>query len=93
MAAYSIIALAFKDDNKWRLHDGNNTISVSIEDQKFLSDVNENKISFSKGDILICRVRTKQWSTSVGLKTEYVVLEVIDHRSPPRQIPMNFEES
>ena len=56
-----------------------------------LANLNENQISFSKGDILFCRVRTKQWSTTQGLKTEYEVLEVLDHKPPSRQIPMNFE--
>src|SRR5579862_4489431 len=53
-AAYSIVALAFKDDNKWRLHDGNSTISVQMKDDVFRRKVEENLISFSKGDILRC---------------------------------------
>jgi len=31
-AAYSIVSLAFKEDNRWRLNDGNDVISVSITD-------------------------------------------------------------
>lgn len=52
--AFSIISLAFKEDNKWRLYDGNTQISALIEDEAFLARVNANLIAFAKGDILIC---------------------------------------
>ncbi len=47
--AFSIVSLAFKDDNKWRLHDGTSTIHATITDAGFLSRVNNSQISFSKG--------------------------------------------
>jgi len=31
-SAFSIVSLAFKEDNKWRLHDGNTQISAIITD-------------------------------------------------------------
>lgn len=85
-AAYSIISLAFKDDNKWRLHDGNSTISVQMKDNVFRGKVEENLISFSKGDILKCKVKTIQYRTVDGLKTEYEVLEVIEHMPAAKQM-------
>ena len=85
-AAYSIISLAFKDDNKWRLHDGNSTISVQMKDDAFRVKVEENLVSFSKGDILKCKVKTIQWRTLDGLKTEYEVLEVIEHMPAAKQM-------
>jgi hypothetical protein len=85
-AAYSIVSLAFKDDNKWRLHDGNSSISVLIKDEVFLSKVDKSRISFSKGDILMCRVKKTQWQTETGLKTEYEVIEVKEHRPSPKQL-------
>jgi hypothetical protein len=85
-AAYSIIALAFKDDNKWRLYDGNSTINVTITDENFQKRVDQNIISFSKGDILRCKVRTTQWRTQNGLKTEYEVFEVTEHLPAARQL-------
>lgn len=91
-AAYSIISLAFKEDNKWRLYDGNSIISVSMEDENFLRKVDENLISFAKGDVLLCRVRTKQFRTNTGLKTEYTVLKVNEHKTAARQIPLPFED-
>ncbi len=85
-AAYSIFALAFKDDNKWRLHDGNSTISVQMKDDVFRRKVEENLISFSKGDILRCRVKATQWRSDNGLKTEYEVLEVVEHIPAAKQM-------
>lgn len=85
-AAYSIISLAFKDDNKWRLYDGSSTISVVISDEDFRKKVDHNTISFAKGDILRCRIRTTQWRTATGLKTENEVLEVKEHIQAARQL-------
>lgn len=85
-AAYSIVSLAFKEDNKWRLYDGNSTISVTMTDEDFLYQVDNNLISFAKGDILICDVKTIQYRTDVGLKTEHQVLKVIEHKTAARQL-------
>lgn len=87
-SAFSIISLAFKEDNKWRLNDGSNAISASINDADFLSKVDANLISFSKGDILVCDVRVVQKQTESGLKTEYTVVHVIEHRPATRQLPL-----
>lgn len=87
-AAYSIVSLAFKESNKWRLYDGNATISVLIKDSDFLSKVDRNLISFTKGDVLICEVKVTQWQTMQGLKTEYEVLKVKEHKSVLRQIDL-----
>lgn len=92
-AAYSIISLAFKDDNKWRLHDGNSTISVTIKDEDFLKKVDDNQVSFSKGDVLLCRVSTVQYRSDSGLKSEYTVLKINEHRKGARQIQLPFDEA
>lgn len=85
-AAYSIISLAFKEDNKWRLYDGNSTIHTLVKDEDFLRRVENNLISFSKGDILICAVKTIQYRNISGLRTEYEVLKVLEHRPAARQL-------
>jgi len=87
-SAFSIISLAFKDDNKWRLSDGPNAISAAIEDSDFRARVDSNQISFSKGDILLCDVRVVQTQTDQGLKTEYTVVRVVEHRPAARQLPL-----
>jgi hypothetical protein len=90
-SAFSIISLAFKEDNKWRLNDGTNAISAAIEDEDFLSKVDANQIAFSKGDILICDVRVLQKQTDAGLKTEYTVVRVVEHRPAVRQLPLPLQ--
>ena len=86
--SFSIVSLAFKEDNKWRLSDGNATFSVSILDENFIKKVNNDLVSFSKGDILVCKIRIRQWQTEKGAKTEYDVIQVIEHRKGPRQISL-----
>jgi hypothetical protein len=90
ISVFSIISLAFKEDNKWRLNDGTNAISATIDDADFLSKVDANQIAFSKGDILLCKVRVVQKQTDTGLKTEYTVERVIEHRPGVRQLPLPF---
>ena len=79
--AFSIVSLAFKNDNKWRLSDGSNTFSVSMKDDNFRSRVDNNEVAFSKSDVLVCDLRTIQWLTASGVKTEYEVVRVVEHRS------------
>ena len=90
-AAYSIVSLAFKEDNKWRLHDGQNQISATISDESFLRRVDQNLISFAKGDVLICEVKFTQKQTGKGLVTEHIVERVIEHRPAPRQLELRID--
>jgi hypothetical protein len=85
-AAYSIVSLAFKEDNKWRLFDGNNQINATISDEDFLSRVDKSQIRFAKGDILICEVTVEQVQSASGLKTNYAVTKVIEHKPALRQL-------
>ncbi|MDR6770355.1 hypothetical protein [Azospirillum sp. BE72] len=89
-AFFSIVAVTFKDGNKWRLSDGQNTIGVTMADEEFLGRVNRNEVAFAKGDILHCRLLTEQWRTADSLRTEYTVLKVLDYRSAARQLPLPF---
>lgn len=90
-SAFSIVSLAFKEDNKWRLFDGNTQISATISDNDFLHRVEMNQVSFSKGDILICDVRVTQKRTLEGLRTDYVVERVVEHRPAARQLPLPLQ--
>lgn len=86
--AFSIVSLAFKDDNKWRLHDGSNTVHAAISDTGFLTKVDTSQINFAKGDMLLCEVRIRQWQTMSGAKTDYEVVRVLEHRTPGRQLSL-----
>ena len=89
--AFSIISLAFKENNKWRLTDGDNTFSVLMKDAEFQHKVDNNQIAFSKGDVLVCDLRTVQWQIEDGIKSEYEVIRVVAHRAA-RQLSF-FNES
>jgi hypothetical protein len=92
-AAFSIIPLAFKEENKWRLYDGNTQISGRIDDEGFQQRVDSSQVAFSKGDILLCDVKITQKRTDHGLSTEYVVEKVVEHRPAARQLPLPFDET
>ncbi len=57
-----------------------NNFSVTIKDEDFLKKVANDEISFAKNDILVCEIRIKQWQIAEGLKTDYELLKVIEHR-------------
>lgn len=88
--ALSIRSLAFQEGNKWRLFDGQNVITATIEDREFIERVDQNLIRFAKGDVLICEVRTVQTQSRDGLKTEHTVLRVLEHKPAPSQIYLPF---
>ena len=61
-AAFSILSLAFKEDNKWRLHDGNSAISALILDERFIRRVNNERscrLAFAKGGMPMCVVHRR----------------------------------
>src|SRR5690606_27594307 len=89
-AAFSIVSLAFKDENKWRLHDGNNTIYATIKDEDFMRKVESNEVSFRKSDVLICEVEDVSSRDESGLKTEHFVIKVLEHKPAMRQISMTM---
>ena len=89
--ALSLVSVVFKEGNKWRLTDGTSEFLVTIKDERFLKDIDEAAVTFSKRDILVCELRTIQWQTFAGLITEHEVLKVLEHRTA-RQLMLLSEE-
>ena len=85
--AFSIVSLAFREGNKWRLTDGHATFSVFMRDRDFQNKVDNNELAFSKSDVLVCDMRTVQWQTLQGVKTEYEIVAVNKHL-PARQLEL-----
>lgn len=85
-AAFTIRELSFDEDGLWRLFDGSNPVKVRIEDERFLSQIENDEIRFAKHDVLVCLVHFVQRRTGRGLENEHTVLEVIDHIPAPRQL-------
>lgn len=69
----------FKEGNKWKFFDGQNSFYADIEDEAFLERVNKGIERFGKGDRLIVRLRIRQVSTFDSLRMERTVIEVLDH--------------
>lgn len=90
---FSIVALTFREENKWRLFDGAATVYATMADAEFLARVDRNIETFTKGDLLICLVRVRQWQTASGARTEYEVTRVMEHRSGARQLPLPMEDA
>lgn len=84
--------IAFQDDNKWKFSDGSNKFFAEMKDIAFIERIQSNDIAFRKDDILKARILMKQKLTAAGLKPEYQVLEVLDHRSAHRQLELPFKK-
>jgi hypothetical protein len=89
---FSIRTLSFQEGNKWTLFDGEgqSSYSVKITDREFLQRVHDNREFFSEGDILKIRLKTIQYKTTKGLKTEYEATKVLGHETPKKSIQIEF---
>lgn len=87
-ANYRIMSAAFEPQIKWRLFDGTNKIMASIKDKAFLRDVEAGLVTFTNGDAIKARMRLRQWTGPEGLKSEFEVVEVVEHikRHPSTQL-------
>ena len=84
IAELEVISPVFRDNNKWRLTDGNAVYNVKIVDDDFLEKVKRHQITFGKGDILKVLLQQTTRKTTAGLKTSYTVLEVLENATPPK---------
>ena len=85
--ALIIEAPVFKEDNKWRFSDGQQSFYANVEDTTFLARVNLGE-RFGKGDILICDVRINQQQTGMKLSAERTIVRVREHRVGPTQMEL-----
>ncbi|KVU24589.1 hypothetical protein WK57_34200 [Burkholderia ubonensis] len=74
-------SVVFKDGNKWRVHDGTYPFFAALDDEEFLAKVNAGE-RFGKGDVLVVDLRQIQIIGDDGLKNEYRILKVHEHRAP-----------
>lgn len=77
-----IESAVFKDDNKWRFSDGGTPFFAEIADPDFLARINSGDERFGKNDVLIVDLRRIQSVTDNGLKLEFSVIKVHEHREP-----------
>lgn len=74
-------SVVFKDGNKWRVHDGTYPFFAALDDEEFLAKVNAGE-RFGKGDVLVVDLRQIQIIGDDGLKNEYRIIKVHEHRAP-----------
>lgn len=90
-ATLQIVNAAFQEGNKWRFTDGAASFFAIIKDNNFIDKVQSSKAHFSKDDILKVKLRKIQFESLDGIKTEYEVVEVLNHRKPGGlQLKMNL---
>lgn len=77
-----IESAVFKEGNKWRFTDGASSFFAEIADDEFMARVESGDERFGKGDVLVVDLRRIQSVTDNGLKLEYSVEKVRDHRAP-----------
>lgn len=77
-----IESAVFKEGNKWRFNDGTFSFFAEILDQDFLGRVNSGAERFGKGDLLVVDLRRVQTISDNGLKTEYQIVKVREHKAP-----------
>lgn len=82
-----IEAPVFKEDNKWRFFDGQQSFYAAIEDHEFIARVNAGE-RFGKGDILQADVRICQQQSGMKLTAERAIVRVREHKTGPKQLSL-----
>ena len=77
-----IESAVFKDGNKWRFSDGSNSFFAEIADEAFRARIDSGDERFGKGDVLVVDLRRIQSITDTGLKSEYIIDRVREHKAP-----------
>lgn len=87
-----LVSISFKGDNKWRFYDGNSTFYATILDADFLNNVSLSIAQFGAGDILKVSLNKRKWLVGDTLKSEFEVIQVLDHRKGMAQLKIPFSE-
>ena len=90
-----IMAISFKEGNKWRFSDGGNTYYISLLDEDFINRIHRTEVRFGENDCLRVVLRTRQWYEGEDLKIAREILKVIEHIPSGTQtlIPFNGPEN
>lgn len=78
----------FKEDNKWRFSDGQQSFHAAIEDRDFVARVNAGE-RFGKGDVLYADVRIQQELAGRKITAERTIVKVHDHRVSHVQLSLH----
>jgi hypothetical protein len=85
-----IVNISFQDGGKWRFSDGNATFYADILDNDFIERVQKNQAAFAKDDVLRARLKRKQVIVTGGIRTDYTIIKILEHRSTAVTIKLPF---
>ena len=85
-----IVTIKFNMNNKWQFTQGDSVINANIIDDDFIAKV-RNGVPFQDGDILKVKLQKEQYQEKGKLKTNYKILEVLDHQRAAQQQPFDFD--
>ena len=85
-----IESVAF-EHGKWKFFDGTNKFFAEIKDEEFIDKVSKNQTQFGSTDILKVELRKKTFQTTDGLKNEYTIEKVLEHKKGPQEIELDFD--
>lgn len=88
-----VVSLSFEGNYKWRFSDGNSIFNADVEDEEFLRRVQSGEAAFAKGDIIKARLHKLQYIKGENMKTEYRILEVLEHRHGASQMKLPFVDN
>lgn len=75
----TISTAVLEGSNSWKFSDGRSSITAKIEDEEFLSKVQNGIERFGKGDGLRVMLRSTQLRERGNLKATYAIEEVLEH--------------
>lgn len=87
----TVVTISFTQGHKWKFSDGNVEFYASIRDEEFVNKVQQNKDGFFKDDLFKVKLREKQWISDSGIKSDYEIIQVLEHRSGAKQIKLPFD--
>lgn len=87
-ASLQLVSVPMRDGYKWRVDDGNGPFTATVLDDQFVHRMRNSEIAFTAGDILVARLRRRQFLQGTDLRTENEILRVIRHESAYKQIPL-----
>lgn len=83
--ALEVVTPSFDDSYVWRFARGGERFTARVKDERFFSDLSRGLVSFSAGDFLVVKLRTRTFSNGGPLKAEHEVIEVLRHVKRAKQ--------
>lgn len=88
LTSLQLVSVPMREGYKWRVDDGNGPFTAVVLDEAFVQKMQRSEITFTAGDILVARIRKRQFLSAGELRSEHEILEVVRHDSAFRQIPL-----